>query len=244
MAEHVLVIGAGRGIGLEVTKRWAARGDVVFAATRSPSRELFKVAADFPSVRVCAVDLTDEATIAALAAEIGKHTSQLHRVLITAGVLHGEGFGPERKLEELELEAMQRVFAVNAFGPILVAKHLRGLLKHKDRCVFATISARVGSIEDNKKGGWYAYRASKAAQNQFSRTLAIEFGRRAANCIVLSLHPGTVNTDLSKPFQRFVPPHKLFSVERAAGQLIDIIDGATPKDSGSFIAWDGSPIPW
>ena len=148
-------------------------------------------------------------------ASIRAHTDRLHRVLVVAGVLHGDDFGPECKLEHLSPDALQRVFAVNAFGPILVARHALTLLKHEEPAVFASRSARVGSIEDNRKGGWYAYRASKAAQNMFTQTLSVELSRRAKNVTVLALHPGTVNTDLSKPFQRHVPEGQLFSVEGA-----------------------------
>ncbi|MEM6930148.1 MAG: SDR family NAD(P)-dependent oxidoreductase, partial [Myxococcota bacterium] len=151
---------------------------------------------------------------------------------------------PEKRLEHVAPDALATVFAVNAFGPILVAKHVAPLLHHDRRAVFAAVSARVGSIGDNRLGGWYAYRASKSALNQLLRTLSIELARRSPNVIVVSVHPGTVDTDLSHPFQRRVPAHKLFSTERAADQLIDVIDGLTPEDTGSFRAWDGSPIEW
>lgn len=218
----------------------------MYAACRDPegARELQRLAARASIVHPLAADLTDESSLAALADAVGARTDRLHLVLNVAGVLHGPGFGPERKLEELTPDALHTVFAVNAFGPILVAKHVLPLLRHDERSVFASLSARVGSIGDNFKGGWYSYRASKAAQNQLSRTLSVELGRRARHCIVLSLHPGTVDTELSAPFQRYVPEGQLFPVERAARQLLDIIDGAGPDDSGAFFAWDGSRIPW
>ncbi|MGB5543850.1 MAG: SDR family NAD(P)-dependent oxidoreductase, partial [Gammaproteobacteria bacterium] len=118
------------------------------------------------------------------------------------------------------------------------------LLQASERAVVANISARVGSITDNRLGGWYAYRASKAAQNMLTRSMAIELGRGARPVTLISLHPGTVDTDLSRPFQRNVPDGKLFSTERAVGQLLAIIDGVTAADSGRFFAWDGSEIPW
>jgi NAD(P)-dependent dehydrogenase (short-subunit alcohol dehydrogenase family) len=110
--------------------------------------------------------------------------------------------------------------------------------------VFASISARVGSIGDNRLGGWYAYRGAKAAQNMFTRTLAIEWARTRRNVICVALHPGTTDTELSRPFQANVPPEKLFAPGRTVHQLLEVIDRLTPADSGSFLAWDGSPIPW
>lgn len=161
-----------------------------------------------------------------------------------AGLLHDGRLGPERRLEEVDPAQLARLFAVNAYGPLLVAKHFYRLMVHEERAVLANVSARVGSIGDNRLGGWYAYRASKAAQNMFTKNLAIEFKRRAKNLVVVALHPGTVDTDLSRPFRRSVPPSKLFSVDRAASQLLEIIDQVGPADSGNFIGWDGQRIPW
>jgi NAD(P)-dependent dehydrogenase (short-subunit alcohol dehydrogenase family) len=135
-------------------------------------------------------------------------------------------------------------FAVNGAGPLLLAKHLEPLLPRRERAVFASLSARVGSIGDNRLGGWYAYRASKAAQNMFIRTLAIELARRARGAICVALHPGTTDTELSRPFQGGVPESKLFTAERAVEQLLRVIDGLGPGDTGRFIAWNGERIPW
>lgn len=246
MPRNVFITGASRGLGLEFTRQLLERGERVFATCRDPTsaRDLQRLAAQHRELQVIPVDVTDEEEIADAMKEIAEQTDRLHLVLNVAGVLHGADFGPERKLEELDLDAIRKVFAVNAYGPILVARHALPLLRHDEDCVFASLSARVGSIEDNGKGGWYTYRASKAAQNQFTRTLAIELSRRAPNVCVLALHPGTVDTDLSKPFQRFLPASQIFDPERAVRQLLAIVDGVTPKDTGTFHAWDGSPIPW
>jgi NAD(P)-dependent dehydrogenase (short-subunit alcohol dehydrogenase family) len=144
----------------------------------------------------------------------------------------------------LDAAVMQRVFAVNAFGPALMLRHFHPLLASDGKAVFAAISARVGSIADNRIGGWYSYRASKAALNQFLRTASIEFGRRHKNAIVAALHPGTTDTGLSKPFQANVPDEQLFSVEKTVGYLLSVIDRLSPDDSGGFFAWDGQPIEW
>jgi NAD(P)-dependent dehydrogenase (short-subunit alcohol dehydrogenase family) len=136
------------------------------------------------------------------------------------------------------------VFALNAFAPILLASALLPLLDQGHPCVFASLSARVGSIGDNRLGGWYVCRASKAAQNQLLRTFALELARRNHQATCLLLHPGTVDTPLSAPFQGRVPAERLFTPDRAARHLLDIIAGAMPRDNGRFLAWDGQPIPW
>jgi len=125
-----------------------------------------------------------------------------------------------------------------------VARHFERLLAHRERAVYASISARVGSIGDNRLGGWYAYRGAKAAQNMFTKTLAIEWARTRRNVVCVALHPGTTDTELSRPFQANVPPEKLFAPERTVRQLLEVIDRLAPADTGSFLAWDGSRIPW
>ncbi|MEO0599874.1 MAG: SDR family oxidoreductase [Myxococcota bacterium] len=247
--KKTLIVGASRGIGLALVKARSKLGDHVFAASRDPGASAELVAlADAPRthdrVTLVPIDVTNEASIASAVARVREQTDDLDHVWNVAGVLHGPDFEPEKRLEHVSPEALARVFAINAFGPILVAKHVAPLLRHDRRAVFAAVSARVGSIGDNRLGGWYAYRASKSALNQLLRTLSIELSRRTPNVIVVSVHPGTVDTDLSHPFQRRVPVHKLFSTGRAADQLIDVIDGLTPEDTGSFRAWDGSPIEW
>ena len=161
------------------------------------------------------------------------------------GLLHdGDGMQPEKRLAEVTPANLERSFAVNALGPLLVAKHFQGLLPREARAVFASLSARVGSIGDNRLGGWYSYRAARAAQNMITRNLSIELRRRARGIICVALHPGTVDTGLSRPFQANVPAQKLFSTERAARQLLAVIDGLGPDDNGGFFAWDARPIPW
>ena len=183
------------------------------------------------------IDLTDEASIAAAAATVG--TPDL--VVVATGVLHEGEHGPEKSLRELDPAWLARQFAVNTIGPALVAKHFLPIMSSKGtRSIFAVLSARVGSITDNRLGGWYGYRASKAALNQLVRTLAVEDRRRNERGIVVALHPGTVDTRLSQPFRQ--AGRDLFSAGRAAAQLLDLIDGLKPADSGKLFAWDGAEI--
>lgn len=243
---NVLIQGASRGIGLALTNEFILRGaSHVIATHRGPAPRLDTLRKQSGgALELMRLDLTDEASIAEAATQVTARVGHLDLLINVAGLLHGEGFGPERRIEEIDSEALARSFAVNATGPALVAKHFHALLTHGSRSVFASMSARVGSISDNRLGGWYAYRASKAAQNMLTKTLSIELARRAPNLICVALHPGTVDTELSKPFQRNVPPGKLFEVGRAATQLASVVDALTIADTGCFFDWKGDPIPW
>ena len=247
---HALVQGASRGIGLEFVRRLLAepRFERVFATCREPhaAGDLSALAAQQPHLTVVALDASDEASIARAAETVASTTDRLHLVVNTAGILHGgaAAVAPEKRLADVRAEALMASFAVNAFAPLLVARHFERLLAHRDRAVFASLSARVGSIGDNRLGGWYAYRGAKAAQNMFTRTLAIEWARSRRNVVCVALHPGTTDTDLSRPFQANVPAERLFPVGRTVHQLLNVIDRLSPADSGRFLAWDGSEIPW
>ncbi|MGV3456848.1 SDR family NAD(P)-dependent oxidoreductase [Sphingomonas sp.] len=188
------------------------------------------------------LDLTDEASIAAAAARVASGPP-LSLVFVATGIL-GEGErGPEKALRDLDPDWLARVFAINTIGPALIAKHFLPLLPRTGTPVFAALSARVGSISDNRLGGWHGYRASKAALNMLIRNFAIDAARRNDRSIVVALHPGTVDTRLSEPFRGTVAPGKLFDPERAALQLLDVIEGLKPVDSGKCFAWDGVEIP-
>jgi NAD(P)-dependent dehydrogenase (short-subunit alcohol dehydrogenase family) len=188
------------------------------------------------------IDVTDEASIEAAAAQ-AKTLGTVRLVIVASGMLHDNAARPERTWAELRPEALMKLFAVNAIGPALVARHFLPLLPRNGRSVFASISARVGSIEDNRLGGWHSYRASKAALNMLLKTLSIELKRRNPSAICVGLHPGTVDTALSKPFQGSVAPGKLFSPDQSAAHLLRVIEQLTPADSGAVFAWDGSRIP-
>lgn len=191
------------------------------------------------------LDLTDEGSIAAAAETARGRLGEIDLVLVATGMLHeGEALRPEKTLRALSVAALQRSFAVNAIGPALVAKHFLPLLPRDRKAVFAALSARVGSIADNQIGGWYAYRAAKAALNQLIRTAAIELARKHPLAVCVALHPGTVDTALSRPFQAGVAPGKLFTPATAARHLLAVVDGLDATGTGRLYAWDGSVVPF
>lgn len=215
---RAVVIGAGGGIGRALVDALVEEENDVVALTRAD------------------LDLIDEASIAAAAATV----AAADMVIVATGLLHDAEHGPEKALRDLDPAWLARQYAVNAIGPALVAKHFLPILPRAGRSVFAALSARVGSISDNRLGGWYGYRASKAALNQLIRTLAVEDKRRNDRGIVVALHPGTVDTKLSQPFQQ--SGRDLFRPDRAAVQLLDVLDALRPTDSGRLFAWDGAEI--
>jgi NAD(P)-dependent dehydrogenase (short-subunit alcohol dehydrogenase family) len=217
----------------------------VFATCRDPSGApgLERLAQESGGrLTVLRLDVADERSIASAADAVRQQVDGLGLVVNVAGVLHGNGISPEKKLGHVEPNALRRVFEVNAFGPLLVAKHFQEFLRHEARSVFASLSARVGSISDNRLGGWYAYRASKAAQNMFTKTISIELQRNAPNAIVVGLHPGTVNTNLSEPFQRGVPKDKLFTTDYSVRCLLGVIDSLGSNDTGKVFDFRGDEI--
>ena len=189
------------------------------------------------------VDIGNEHDIVRVAKAVKSIVSELHIVLVATGILHvGDDIKPEKSWRALDRISMEAVFRVNAIGPALVAKHFLPLLAQNRKSVFAALSARVGSIEDNRLGGWYAYRSSKAALNMLIRTLSIELARLNPSALCVGLHPGTVNTSLSKPYQGSVSKEHLFSVERSASHLLHVLNSLQPEQSGQIFAWDGKPI--
>lgn len=221
---RVAVAGASGGVG----------GAICDALEGAPNvAEVFRLARSGGGLRV---DLTDEATIAAAAETIG----EVDVVICAAGVLHGEGMEPEKTWAALDPAAMARAFAVNATGPALLAKHFLPRLQRGRKAAFAALSARVGSIGDNRLGGWVSYRASKAALNQVIRTFSVELARKRPDALIVGLHPGTVDTALSAPFQG---GRDLMTPEESAGHLLRVLDGLGPEDTGGVFAWDGALIP-
>jgi NAD(P)-dependent dehydrogenase (short-subunit alcohol dehydrogenase family) len=248
--QAAVVQGASRGIGLALAQRLAEQYGVkqIFATCRDPegAGALTRLA-EFHRGRlqVLALDVLDEDSISSAAASVRAQVERLDLLINCAGLLHEpDGVQPERRLSEVDAGAFIKSVRVNTLGPLLVAKHFEPLFRSSGRAVFASISARVGSIGDNRLGGWYAYRASKAAQNMVTRNLSIELRRRARDIICVALHPGTVDSGLSKPFQSRVPEGKLFTASEAAEKLLGVIDGLNGSSNGGFYAWDGTQIPW
>jgi NAD(P)-dependent dehydrogenase (short-subunit alcohol dehydrogenase family) len=249
IAANALVVGATQGIGLAFVRQLLQENQIahLFATYRSAptATALFDLMSAHPDRLHCiAMDLIEEESILSGLTEIQSIASQLHLVVNCVGLLHNEQQQPEKALRQLNADNLMRYFQINSIGPALLAKHLMPLFKHSEPALFATISAKVGSIGDNRLGGWYGYRASKAALNMFLKTAAIEYSRRHPNTTIVMLHPGTTDTQLSQPFQRGVPPEKLFSTEQTVRQLIEVLSNVTPQDSGEFFSWDGSRLPW
>lgn len=225
-----VIIGASGGIGAAFEAALIEEGafDVVHGLARSRSG-------------LQHLDLEDEASIAAAAAHVARGPKP-SLVIVATGLLHSGDRGPEKALREIDPTWLAKVHAVNAIGPALVAKHFLPIMPNSGRTVFAALSARVGSIADNRLGGWHGYRASKAALNMLVRNLAIEERRCNPRAIVVALHPGTVDTALSRPYQGNVQPGRLFAPERAALQLLDVIEELKPPDSGNLFDFEGKEI--
>ncbi|MFM7170476.1 MAG: SDR family NAD(P)-dependent oxidoreductase [Cyanobium sp.] len=228
---HALVVGTG-GIG---------RALLAALEIHAPRLRLWSAGRRGADLQL---DLADPDSLERLGEGAREQLFPLRLVICAAGLLHGEGLQPEKRLSQVDPMALQRSFAVNAWGPLLLAKAIEAALPRDAPSHFASLSARVGSIGDNRLGGWYAYRGAKAAQNQLLRTLALEWGRRLPQACVTLLHPGTTATALSAPFRSAVAPDRLFSPEHAASYLITVLERQTPATSGAFLAWDGQAIPW
>jgi len=219
-----LIIGASGGIGAALAAACRIRGPIV-TLSRSAGQ----------------IDLLDQSSIAAAAEQMADQ-APFDRIIVASGLLHGDGVTPERSLKELDAERLATSFAINAIGPALCARYFLPLLAADGK--FAALSARVGSISDNRLGGWYGYRASKAALNQLIRTAAVELARTRPDAVCVTLHPGTVDTGMSRPFQRGVPANALFTPAFSAERLLAVLDGLTPADTGLCFDWSGERIPF
>ncbi|UKO97088.1 SDR family NAD(P)-dependent oxidoreductase [Nostoc sp. UHCC 0870] len=246
---NVLIIGASQGIGLGFIKKLLQDGRInkIYATYRQPesASELIDLSEQYSSRLTCLIlDITDELQIAESIKQIRTQIDKLHLVINCVGLLHEGDLQPEKSLRQINADNLLRYFQVNSVGAVLLAKHLLPLFRHNESAVFATISAKLASIGDNQLGGWYGYRASKTALNMFMKNVAIEYSRSCPHTIVVTLHPGTTDTQLSRPFQKNVVPDKLFSVERTVTQLLAVIEQLQKGDSGQFFSWDGSRLPW
>ena len=221
-----IVIGASGGIGAAMCAALESRGATVVRLSRG---------SDPP------IDLgSDQSIEQAAAALAGQAPFDL--IFVASGILHGANLAPEKTYRQLDGAALERVLRINTIGPALVARHFLPLLRTDERAIFAALSARVGSIGDNRLGGWLSYRASKAALNQIIRTLAIELARTRPQTICVALHPGTVDTALSAPFQRGLSDGQLLVPADSASHLLDVLDGLDPTDSGGCFDWRGERI--
>lgn len=233
---HVVVAGANGGIGKAFVDMLLddPRVGHVTALSRVP------VAKRHERLRPATIDFADESSIETAARDCGR---DIDLVIVATGILHRDpDIKPEKRLADIDSHAMAEVLRINTIGPALLAKHFLPLLRRDAKSAFAAISARVGSISDNRLGGWASYRASKAALNMLMRTFSIEQARTNPQSLVVALHPGTTDTALSKPFQRNVPEGKLFEPAFVADKLLAVLDGLTSDDSGGFFAWDASRI--
>ena len=245
---HALICGASQGIGLALCEALLARDDVacVWAVARTATQSPGLAALSQrhgERLRRLDCDARQEASLAELAAQVGCQGTPLNLVISTLGILHQDGARAEKSLAHVDLASLQASFATNTFAPVLLLKHLLPLLR-KQPATFVALSARVGSITDNHLGGWYSYRASKAALNQLLCTASIELRRLNPASTVLMLHPGTTDTQLSEPFQKNVPTEQLFDPAFAARCLLEQVARHGTADSGSFWAWDSQPIDW
>ena len=228
-----VVIGATGGIGAALLQQ--LQGDATFADVTGLSRS-----------SAPPLDLLDEASIAAAARYVASQAADQNkpvRLIIDAtGTLHGNGHQPEKSWQQLDPVHMAQSFAINAIGPALLMKHFLPMLPRQGKAVFATLSAKVGSIGDNRLGGWYSYRASKAALNQLVHTAAIELRRRQPLALCVALHPGTVHTALSGPFAK--TGLDVVTPRQAAQRLLAVLESLNADDSGGFFNHDGGALPW
>ncbi|EWH11952.1 short-chain alcohol dehydrogenase [Catenovulum agarivorans DS-2] len=227
--KNIVVFGASGALG---------QAFVQLFKTHYPAAQVYPFSRQSAQYRV---DYESEQSIAN-AAEIAAQNGSIDLVVVATGILHTEDISPEKSLKNLSAESLTQIFQANTVTPALIAKHFLPKLNKHQPSIFAVLSARVGSISDNRLGGWYAYRASKAALNMLVKTASIEMARTHKHAMVLGLHPGTVDSVLSKPFQKNVAPEKLFSAQFSVEKLWQVLQQQTPHDSGKCLAWDGQQI--
>lgn len=233
----VALVGGSGGIGRALLRQLVERSEVraVHATFHNNPPDF-----DHPKVSWQPVDLTQASSIHSWSEGLG----EVDWLINAAGILHTRDNQPEKNIRQLQPDFFLRSVSTNTLSTLLLAKSLQDHFKHGRSAVFAAVSAKVGSISDNRLGGWYSYRASKAALNMCMKTLAIEWRRTLPNVTVAALHPGTTDTALSKPFQRNVAPDALFSPEKSAALLLDVLATLTPDQSGGFWSYSGERLPW
>ncbi|MEO1397690.1 MAG: SDR family NAD(P)-dependent oxidoreductase [Pseudomonadota bacterium] len=237
--KRAVVVGASGGLGEAFVDHLVVRPGIeqVYALSRSGVTHASGLVTSL-------ITNYEQPETLARAADTIETDGPLDLIIVATGLLHADdGFGPEKSLRDIEADRLARAYLVNAIGPALAAKNFLPLLNREGKTVFAALSARVGSISDNRIGGWYGYRAAKSGLNQLLKTASIEHARRWRHTAIIGLHPGTVDTGLSKPFQRNVADSKLFTPEFSAGSLLSVIDGITSKDTGKVFDWAGEEVP-
>jgi len=237
MLSNAVVIGASGAIGKAFVEQFIASDNIskIHAFSRS------EVRFSSSKVSVHKIDLESEDSIKE-AVNIATKNQKIDIIIVAIGVLHGEDFAPEKSLRDLSSAKFKKLFAINTIAPALIAKHFLPHLNKESKSIFAALSARVGSISDNHLGGWYSYRASKAALNMILKNSAIEIKRSNKNAIIIGLHPGTVDSNLSKPFQGNVAEGKLFTPEFSTQKMFAVINNLEPKDSGKVFDFNGIEV--
>jgi NAD(P)-dependent dehydrogenase (short-subunit alcohol dehydrogenase family) len=234
--KNVAIIGSSGAIGRAFLDAYIADKDIsnIYSISRT------EVKSNDKRIIHINIDVTDEVSVKAAASKIEEN--RLDRLIVATGVLHTKSFGPEKSIKDIKIENFVKIFSVNTFGPALIGKYFLPLMAKDQKSIVAFLSARVGSISENKLGGWYAYRASKSALNQIIKNFSIEAKRTNSSGIIIGLQPGTVKSKLSEPFQKNVKKGKLFLPEDSIDSLIKVIENVMQNDSGKIFDWEGEEI--
>lgn len=260
---NVLVLGGSGGIGRaiidEISRRYP-RANIFATWHHNKPKKLVSdaISAGQEEVQWFKSDISSESQVKDLSANIqnslrdisndssasGNFNITLDWIINAVGFLHANGQLPEKSLRQFDPGFFIKNISLNTLPTLILAKHFSALIRQCEAPVFATVSAKVGSIEDNGLGGWTSYRCSKAALNMALKNISLEWKRSIPKACVVALHPGTTDTELSLPFQSNVPVGKLFSRQKTAGYLVDVIETLTPEKTGKFFSWDKSEIPW
>lgn len=236
-----IVIGGNGGIGQALVKKLSQLDNInsVYCCSRKKPIELPSKASWVH------FDITNETLIIKASEVIEKLSQNVRLIIIASGILSDKFLNmPEKSLKDINSDYFFEIFKINTLGPILTAKHFTSLFEKQGKTIMCILSARVGSIEDNNLGGWYSYRSSKSAVNMMTKTLSIEMRRKNKDSITAVIHPGTVDTELSKPFQSSVPKNRLFTTHQAANSILSVIGRWDNDSNGGFFAWDGQTIPF